>query len=169
MRTGILLGVTDLAGTPESASTARDFVRLKLGENHPALDDVTLLVSELVTNSVLHSNSKNGGKITLAIADCHDLIHVDVTDAGGPATPEVHQDDLSEGGRGLLLVKALSHKWAVHDDPAGRTVWFQVKYNRGKTQPPPAHDPADRSAASDTTDEPGTTDTEVVRRAAATA
>lgn len=148
MRTGILLGVTDLAGTPESASTARDFVRLKLGEDHPALDDVTLLVSELVTNSVLHSNSKNGGKITLAIADCHDLIHVDVTDAGAPTAPEIRQDDLSEGGRGLMLVHQISHKWAVHDDPAGRTVWFQVKYRRA-----PAPEPVGRSAVLDIADD----------------
>ncbi|MEO3812854.1 ATP-binding protein [Sphaerisporangium sp. B11E5] len=130
MRTGILLGVTDLVGVPESASMAREFVRLKLGEDHPALEDVTLLVSELVTNSVLHSNSKNGGRITLAIADCHDLIHVDVVDAGGPTAPEIQQDALSEGGRGLRLVQMISHKWAVHDAPAGRTVWFQVRYQR---------------------------------------
>ncbi|WP_380840486.1 ATP-binding protein [Sphaerisporangium dianthi] len=103
-------------------------MKLKLGETHPALDDVTLLVSEIVTNSVLHSNSRDGGRITLAIADCRDLIHVDVVDAGGPTRPEVRADMFAEGGRGLMLVEMISYKWAVYDDAAGRTVWFQVKY-----------------------------------------
>ncbi|MEU8270275.1 ATP-binding protein [Sphaerisporangium sp. NPDC049002] len=131
MRTGSLLGVTDLLGFPESVSRAREYVRHKLGEGHPALDDVTLLVSEVVTNSVVHSNSRNGGRVTLAIADCHDLIHVDVVDAGGDTAPHVGGDLLAEGGRGLILVETLSHRWDVYDHPAGRTVWFQVKYKRG--------------------------------------
>ncbi|WP_405147339.1 ATP-binding protein [Sphaerisporangium sp. NBC_01403] len=131
MRIGSLLGVTDLVGSPESVSQARDYVRKKLGNAHPALDDVTLLVSEVVTNAVVHSNSRNGGRVTLAIADCHDLIHVDVVDAGGDTAPHVGGDLLAEGGRGLMLVEMLSHRWDVHDHPAGRTIWFQVKYKRG--------------------------------------
>ncbi|MEV7968160.1 ATP-binding protein [Sphaerisporangium sp. NPDC088356] len=128
MMTGNLLGVTYLAGSPESVSQARDYVRRKLGDGHPALDDVTLLVSEVVTNAVIHSNSRNGGRVTLAIADCHDLIHVDVVDFGGDTAPRVRGDLYAEGGRGLMLVEMLSHCWNVYDHPAGRTVWFQVKY-----------------------------------------
>ncbi|MET8144492.1 ATP-binding protein [Sphaerisporangium sp. NPDC005288] len=143
MRAGSLLGVMDLVGAPESVSVAREFVKAKLGKDHPALDDVTLLVSELVTNSVLHSNSRNGGRITLALADCRDLIHVDVVDAGGQTAPEVHGDMYAEGGRGLMLVQTLSHRWAVHDDAAGRTVWCQVKYKPAQdmASPGPGVDP----------------------------
>ncbi|MFC4588306.1 ATP-binding protein [Sphaerisporangium corydalis] len=106
-------------------------MKQKLGANHPALDDVTLLVSELVTNALIHSNSRNGGRITLAIADCHDRIHVDVVDAGGENIPQVCEDIMfAEGGRGLMLVKLMSCAWNVYEDSAGRTVWFQVKYTR---------------------------------------
>ncbi len=73
MRTGRLLGVMELKGEAESAKLARGFVSEKLGGAHPALDDVTLLVSEVVTNAVVHSDSRNGGKIILALADCHEL------------------------------------------------------------------------------------------------
>ncbi|GGK86393.1 ATP-binding protein [Sphaerisporangium melleum] len=127
---GNLLGVIELAGIPESASVAREFVRQKLGAGHPALDDVTLLVSEAVTNSVVHSDSRNGGKVRLAIADCHDLIHVDVVDAGGDTVPHVRGDLYAEGGRGLMLVETLSHRWDVYEDAGGRTLWFQVRYTR---------------------------------------
>ncbi|MFC4533648.1 ATP-binding protein [Sphaerisporangium dianthi] len=128
MATGRLLGVIELVGSPESVSQAREFVRAKLGEAHPAIDDVTLLVSEVVTNAVLHSDSRNGGKVTLAIADCHDFVHVDVVDAGGRSAPRVCGETLAEGGRGLMLVDLISQRWDVHEDDAGRTVWFDVKY-----------------------------------------
>ncbi|GAA3829764.1 hypothetical protein GCM10022226_58270 [Sphaerisporangium flaviroseum] len=69
MRTGSLLGVIDLTGSPESVALAREYVRRKLGADHPALDDVTILTSEVVTNATVHSNSRNGGRITVAIAE----------------------------------------------------------------------------------------------------
>jgi anti-sigma regulatory factor (Ser/Thr protein kinase) len=129
---GKLLGVIDLAGRPESVSLARKYVRGKLGGDHPALDDVTLLVSEIVTNSLIHSDSRDGGTVTLAIADCFDRIHVDVVDAGGQSIPRVYSDIFAEGGRGLLLVDAISLKWGVYQDDAGRAVWFEVRYKRAR-------------------------------------
>ncbi|MFC4533498.1 ATP-binding protein [Sphaerisporangium dianthi] len=105
-------------------------MRLKLGHDHPAVETVVLLVSEAVTNSLVHSDSRNGGRITLALADFHDFVQVDVTDAGGETAPEVCGDLLAEGGRGMLLVDALARKWAVQDHDAGRTLWFQVAYTR---------------------------------------
>ncbi|MFC4587450.1 ATP-binding protein [Sphaerisporangium corydalis] len=128
MTTGSLLGVKDLVGTPESVSLAREYVREKLGKDHPALDDVTLLASEVVANAIVHSNSRHGGRVTLAIADCFDRIHVDVVDMGGEMAPPIHGDLLAEGGRGLMLVETISCEWGVYEDDAGRTVWFQVAY-----------------------------------------
>ncbi|MFC4588504.1 ATP-binding protein [Sphaerisporangium corydalis] len=128
MRAGSLLGVTDLIGSPESVSLARDYVRQKLGANHPALDNVVLLTSEVVTNACIHSNSREGGVVTLAIADCIDRIEVDVVDAGGETVPHVCGDMFAEGGRGLMLVETISCKWGVYEDKAGRSVWFQVAY-----------------------------------------
>ncbi|MDH2426933.1 ATP-binding protein [Sphaerisporangium sp. TRM90804] len=122
----------DLIGVPESVARAREYVGQRLGGGHPALADVTLLVSEVVTNAVVHSDSRNGGLVTLAIADCFDRIHVDVVDAGGGTAPCVGGDMFAESGRGLMLVEAISHRWNVYEDEAGRTVWFQVKYKAGR-------------------------------------
>ncbi|GII80789.1 ATP-binding protein [Sphaerisporangium rufum] len=122
-----MLGAIELKGDPESAKAARIFVAEKLGPAHPALDDVALLVSEVVTNSVVHSDSQNGGKITLALAVCPGLIHVDVVDAGGAEAPQIRDDDFGEGGRGLRIVRTLAHRWGVHQDDTYRTVWFQVR------------------------------------------
>ncbi|GII60626.1 hypothetical protein Skr01_07110 [Sphaerisporangium krabiense] len=136
MRMGRLLGVIEMAGEPKSARMAREFARDKLGDGHPAVDAVVLLVSEVVTNSVIHSNSRNGGKITLALADCHDFVHVDVVDAGGEEVPRVRDDESGEGGRGLHIVQALASGWGVRQDPGGRTVWFQVAYAHRPTASP---------------------------------
>ena len=57
-----------LKGVPESVSVARSRVRELLGEGHPASDDVVLLVSEVVTNSVIHSGSGGGGEVAMTVA-----------------------------------------------------------------------------------------------------
>ncbi|GII64408.1 hypothetical protein Skr01_44930 [Sphaerisporangium krabiense] len=147
MMTGNLLGVTELIGTPESASRARAYVREKLGADHPALDDVTLLVSEVVTNAVVHSDSRNGGRITLALADFHGFIRVDVVDAGGGAIRRAHDDPFAERGRGLLLLETLAHRWNVHKTSTERTVWFDVTYESEST-------PADAPSGESETDSP---------------
>jgi anti-sigma regulatory factor (Ser/Thr protein kinase) len=155
MAAGCLLGVIELPGSPESASKARAYVREKLGNRHPALEDVTLLVSELVTNAILHSDSKDGGKVTLAIADAYGLIHVDVVDAGGRSSPRPCEDVLAEGGRGLMLVESLSHKWSVHEDDTGRTVWFEVEYRRSSQKGGPVIKPSSVPPASPSTSRGG--------------
>ncbi|MEU8269205.1 ATP-binding protein [Sphaerisporangium sp. NPDC049002] len=89
---------------------------------------MTLLVSGVVTNSVIHSDSRGGGKVTLALADCYAFVHVDVVDAGSRTAPRLCGELLAEGGRGLMLVDLISARWGVHDDEAGRTLWFEVDY-----------------------------------------
>ncbi|MET8146468.1 ATP-binding protein [Sphaerisporangium sp. NPDC005288] len=128
-----MLGVLDLLGSPQSPARARVWVRRKLGADHPALEDVTRLVSEVVTNAVVHSDSRDGGRITLALADCFDRIHADVVDDGGESVPRVCvSDDFAESGRGMMLVDLLSQAWGVYEDEAGRTVWFEVEYRRDR-------------------------------------
>ncbi|GII76149.1 hypothetical protein Sru01_11310 [Sphaerisporangium rufum] len=150
----------DFAGHPEAAGKARQYVRDKLGPDHPALDDLTLLVSEVVTNALVHSVSRQGGRVTLALADCWESVHVDVVDDGGETVPHVQGDVFSESGRGLLLVETIADRWGVYQDEAGRTVWFEVAYRRTRKgsrapcppqrtsdEPPRPQDSAMRAAA----------------------
>ncbi|GAA1277315.1 hypothetical protein GCM10009677_34130 [Sphaerisporangium rubeum] len=116
---------------------SRAVVRKKLTDSHPALDTATLLVSEIVTNAIIHSDTKNGGKITLSLADCHDFIHIEVTEAGGDEYPHIRDDEWSEGGRGLRIVQTLATRWGVRQDPTGRTVWLQTEYKNHPERPTP--------------------------------
>ena len=91
------------------------------------LDDALLLISELVTNSVLHG----GPPIVLAIECDGEGLHVRVRD-GAPGAPVVRQgDEEAEGGRGMSLVDLLSDTWGVEPvadaHGVGKQVWFELR------------------------------------------
>ncbi|GAA4229838.1 anti-sigma regulatory factor (Ser/Thr protein kinase) [Streptosporangium album] len=117
-----------LRGVPEAVSLARFRVGELLGEGHPAFDDVVLLVSEVVTNSVVHSGSGSGGRVEMAVTVSPRAVLVEVCDAGsGVSAPHVRNDPEAEGGRGMFLVDLLADRWGTCDDARGfRTLWFEV-------------------------------------------
>ncbi|WP_433240051.1 ATP-binding protein [Streptosporangium sp. CA-135522] len=119
-----------LRGVPESVSAARRRVRELLGEGHPASEDVVLLVSEVVTNSVVHSCSGRGGRVAMTVAVGSGTVLVEVSDAGsGVSAPHVRNDPDAENGRGMFLVDLLAARWGVRDDSGGlRTLWFEVSF-----------------------------------------
>jgi anti-sigma regulatory factor (Ser/Thr protein kinase) len=103
--------------------------RLFLAEAHcPAhntgvLDEATLLVSELVTNALLHG----APPITMELeCDGSEGMQVRVSD-GSEARPALaHPDSEDEHGRGVALVDILSDAWGVDPTPNGKAVWFRL-------------------------------------------
>ena len=122
-RTGCSLVID---GVPEQVSAARAFVRQVLGGRHPGTDRVILLTSELVTNSVNHSNSRlAGGTVTVRLQVGADRIVVEVIDDGGATVPTLQGgDSLAETGRGLRLVNAFSLAWGYHRSAGCAVTWF---------------------------------------------
>lgn len=92
-----------------------------LGIPAPVLEDATLLISELVTNSVKHTS---GEWIEVVVAVDATRLRVDVTDPSTkpirPRTPD------ADGGWGLTLVAALAHRWGVERRADGKTVWVEL-------------------------------------------
>jgi len=109
---------------PRSSAAARRFVEAKLqrwdcGE---LLDTVNLLVSELVTNSVLHAESA----ADIAVFLKPDSVRIEVSDTGQDF-PELHgPSGQATSGRGVALVEMLSSAWGVEPTTEGKTVWFEV-------------------------------------------
>jgi len=123
-----------LPGTPESAGAARQIARQLLGDEHPATETTMLLVSELVTNSVLHSRSgEPGGRVTVALCSGPAGILIQVSDDGGPSEPRVSaiSADGAEHGYGLLLVDVLAERWGTICSPEGRITWCRVSGTGG--------------------------------------
>ncbi|MET7320707.1 ATP-binding protein [Streptomyces sp. NPDC005549] len=94
------------------------------------LESAELVLSELVTNALrvrVPSDRQVGVKIARSLAD--GLLRLEVSDAGS-GRPEVRAPGDEEiGGRGLLLVEALAHRWGVDERAGGigKTVWAELK------------------------------------------
>jgi anti-sigma regulatory factor (Ser/Thr protein kinase) len=86
------------------------------------LDDVKLLVTELVTNAVVHGR----GRITVrGRLDEHRLM-VEVIDQGTGFERIVHERDFeSVGGQGLNAVEAIASRWGIHEGTSH--VWFELE------------------------------------------
>jgi PAS domain S-box-containing protein len=132
---------------PESARRARAFITGALLEvGRPELDDsATLLVSELVTNAILHARTS----IKLTVDATPTGVHVGVND--GSTQLPVRRDYGAQAttGRGLELVDivATRHGIETHDD-GSKTVWFEL----GVT------DDSDPAAADELPAEPGSSE-----------
>lgn len=111
---------------------ARALVRAALAElDHGAdHDTVELLTAELVANAVEHT--AGDGPIELVVelvpGDCRVEVHdPDPAPPGRlthPVGPEI--DPLQEGGRGLLLIRALSEACGHRPTESGKAVWFRL-------------------------------------------
>ena len=118
-----------LPGTPESASLARALAREVLGDSHPVLETVLLVVSELVTNAIIHSLSgAAGGTVLLALCPGPAGILIQVRDNGGPWRPLelVKPGIAAEHGYGLVLVDALADSWGTLPSTQGRVTWCRI-------------------------------------------
>jgi anti-sigma regulatory factor (Ser/Thr protein kinase) len=118
-----------LPGTPQSVSAARQIARELLGEEHPAIETTMLLISELVTNALLHSRSgEPGGRVTVVLCTGPAGILIQVSDGGGPSEPRVSTvpADGAEHGYGLVLVDALADRWGSICSPEGRVTWCRI-------------------------------------------
>ncbi|MCU1372773.1 MAG: response regulator receiver [Actinomycetia bacterium] len=108
-----------------SSAAARRFMeetlrRWSCGE---VLDVVNLLVSELVTNAVVHGRSE--ADVSVVLTPTALRVEVGDRDEFVPA-PTGDDDDWATSGRGLALVEAMADAWGVESVKGGKVVWFEV-------------------------------------------
>ncbi len=155
----------DVPPQPRSVPSARDFCRSTLTGwgLGPMLDETQIVLSELVTNGVLHARTPLGVTISAEAGN----LEIAVSD-GSPAAPTVRsrRDDLAGdldalnssglagvvtddrdprldvgaagsvvGGRGMQLVASLAAEWGVDRSSSGKSVWARLPT-------PPAWPPA---------------------------
>ncbi|MEU1824031.1 ATP-binding protein [Streptomyces abikoensis] len=83
--------------------------------------DALLVLSELMTNAVIHAHVSPGRQIETRFLPEPDGVCIQVDDASD-RRPEFRPS--AEGGRGLVLVSCLSDSWGVADrSGAGKSVW----------------------------------------------
>lgn len=118
----------ELAAHPGSPAQARRLTRARLtgwSVSEDTCDSAALVVSELVTNAIVHTASE------MVVCELHDgaeLVRIAVRDQGcapGEPQPSPQRPD-EEHGRGLLLVDALSHAWGAQEHGPGLLVWAEL-------------------------------------------
>ena len=93
-------------------------------------DSLEWVVTELVTNAVIHGRATRGSRVAVTYHLDDGLLRVDVRDAAsgmpsvGSSAPE--DCDESEGGRGLRIVAALADDWGVTPRVIGKSVWAEL-------------------------------------------
>lgn len=85
-------------------------------------DEILLLVSELVTNAVVHARSDLEVVMRLA----RQLLRVEVHDRDPRRVAPLAWTEDQERGRGLALVEALSDVWGAEDEQIGKVIWFEM-------------------------------------------
>ncbi|MGR7001251.1 ATP-binding protein [Yinghuangia aomiensis] len=126
-----------LARDPGSVPCARAVIRAvmaDLGIKGEAAENAELIVSELVTNAVRVAAPADR---VVGLRVAHEAegrrLRIEVSD-GGAGLPEPRCPGGEElGGRGLLLVAALSDCWGVrpHEGATGKTVWAELETTAG--------------------------------------
>jgi anti-sigma regulatory factor (Ser/Thr protein kinase) len=119
-----------LGSGPDAAADARRAIaQLRADLDPPLMETLRLLVTELVTNSVRHTDCDG---VTLRIAIGKTAVLTEVGDDGPPfrlgdvddRSPATHDPD---GGWGLFLVERLARSWGVKEGDGGsKRVWFEL-------------------------------------------
>ena len=113
-----------LVATPKAPARARELVR-GLPVEEATRRNVELIVSELVTNSVIHTGATPRDRLLLRLRCEPSGVSGEVCDPGEGFNWVSDEPDLSEpGGLGLMVVDQLAASWGVRRD--GETcVWFE--------------------------------------------
>ncbi|MEU9183392.1 ATP-binding protein [Streptomyces sp. NPDC048484] len=118
----------ELAAHPGSAAQARHLTRARLSGwavCEDTCDTAELVVSELVTNAIVHTASRH---VVCELHDGEDLLRIAVRDEGcapGEPHPSPQRPD-EEHGRGLLLVAAMCTAWGAQETGPGLLVWADL-------------------------------------------
>lgn len=133
-----------LVSGPEAVPYARRWVAdaLDVTELAELVPDAELVVSELVTNALLHA----GSPVTLRVTTERDSVRIEVGDGSRRAPLRALARPEAMTGRGLSLVAALSREWGVEPSPGGgKVVWCELALV-GAPDPVPADDDFDVDA-----------------------
>ncbi|MEU9203760.1 ATP-binding protein [Streptomyces sp. NPDC048332] len=121
-----------LPAQPESVAGARQLTRARLDAwrlDDDAHDAAVLIVSELVTNAVVHTAS---ARVVCELRCLGTRLRIAVQDQGHqPGGPRLGAGADDEHGRGLLLVDAMCSAWGSRDagNGSGRIVWAELPHS----------------------------------------
>lgn len=136
---------------PAEVGRARRWARSRLAgsgieADEPLAQTLILLVSELVTNAVVHTGCPAVLRLSLPGAEAAEeaVVRLEVADRSDRAPVPRCVDGESTGGRGLALVDGLADRWGWSAEGTGKRIWCELDRC---AEPPRAAAPACGGAA----------------------
>lgn len=126
----------EIGTDPEEVGRARRWARSRLeksgiGADEPLADTLLLLVSELVTNAVVHTGAPAVLRMLLPGRPEPGAVRLEVADTSSrPPRPRRAEGDDTDG-RGLELVSGLADRWGWRLEGAGKSIWCELDRAEG--------------------------------------
>ncbi|MBT3164428.1 ATP-binding protein [Streptomyces sp. Vc74B-19] len=127
---------------PAEVGRARRWARSRLagsgiGVDEPLAETLILLVSELVTNAVVHTGCPAVLRLSLPGQDAAEevTVRLEVADRSGRAPVPRCVDGDATGGRGLALVDGLADRWGWSTEGTGKRIWCELDRCGGPSRP----------------------------------
>jgi len=113
---------------PRRVAVARQQLREFLHDWSSAdqVDSAVLLVSEMVTNVLVHTDGDALFVAEVTGAPGARRIRIQVTDGSDDLPHRRHPGELASSGRGLVLTELLADDWGVDPQGQGKSIWFEL-------------------------------------------
>ncbi|MFJ5264368.1 ATP-binding protein [Streptomyces sp. NPDC088387] len=117
---------------PAEVGRARRWARSRLAgsgieADEPLAETLILLVSELVTNAVVHTGHPAVLRLSLPGAATEEAtVRLEVADSSDRAPVPRWVDGDATGGRGLALVDGLADRWGWNREGDGKRIWCEL-------------------------------------------
>ncbi|MFF2200936.1 SpoIIE family protein phosphatase [Streptomyces sp. NPDC058145] len=118
---------------PERIAEARQHLRELLHDwvSAEQVDSAVLLVSEMVTNVLVHTDADALLLAEVAGEPGGRRLRVEVTDSGDDLPHRRRPGELASSGRGLMLIELLADLWGVNPRGKGKSIWFELYESDG--------------------------------------
>ncbi|MFD7894125.1 ATP-binding protein [Streptomyces sp. NPDC059743] len=122
----------EVGADPAEVGRARRWARSRLvgsgiGDDEPVAETLILLISELVTNAVVHTGCPAVLRMLFGLGAAEaGTVRVEVADTSAAPPRPRHADGEDTNGRGLELVDGLADRWGWQPEGAGKRIWCEV-------------------------------------------
>ncbi|MCC3766395.1 SpoIIE family protein phosphatase [Streptomyces sp. UNOC14_S4] len=113
---------------PERIAEARQQLRVLLHDwpDEDQVDSAVLMVSEMVTNVLVHTDGDALLSAQITGAPGGRCVRVDVADSSDELPHRRHPGEMASSGRGLVLMELLAGAWGVDPRGEGKNIWFEL-------------------------------------------
>lgn len=143
----------EVGADPAEVGRARRWARSRLigsgmEDDEPLAETLILLISELVTNAVVHTGCPAVLRMLFGTANptgSAGTVRVEVADTSCRPPQPRHAEGEDTGGRGLELVDGLADRWGWQPEGAGKRIWCEVDRSGPVMIPVIQEQPGDRA------------------------